>query len=178
MFWKQREVISQDPNQLFNFMLRAAFFHTHQQSELHKPWTSPPWHLPTQHQPSWHRKQQTPQKAAWLLTVFPSQAFSTAISMTLKLWLSCVRVRSRLICSQQNRIEIFSCFFFFFFFLVFFFFIVTVRSMFSACWQLHVLLPICKCFLPEGALRNAFIHSCRTWRCAGAPAGISDLQKF
>lgn len=129
-------------------MLRAAFFHTHQQSELHKPWTSPPWHLPTQHQPSWHRKQQTPQKAAWLLTVFPSQAFSTAISMTLKLWLSCVRVRSRLICSQQNRIEIFSCFFFFFF-LVFFFY----------CYcQIHV-----QCLLTTACVA-AYLQVFLTWR--------------
>ena len=164
-------------------MLRAAFLHTHQQSELHKPWTSPPWHLPTQHQPSWHRKQQTPQKAARLFTVFPSQTFSTTISMTLKLSLTCVWVRSHLTCSQQNR-EILLLFFLFSFF--FFSFYPGEETPTNLSGPSSVPADNCTCCCLSASI--SYLKGCwgmllftaaELGRYAGAPeaAGISGLQE-
>lgn len=132
--------------------------------------TIPLQHLPSQHLSGWHREQWAPQKAAWLLTAFLHWTFSTTTSVTLKLLVTCVWVRSYLIHSWQGReLTLFpsrgkrKAH-------------VSVRSMLSACWQWHVLLPLCKHFSPERVLRNAFVHSCRTWEVHRCSQGSSKFR--
>lgn len=113
MYWKGAEVISQDPTD--HFIPRweqVSSVPTKRMSSTHCGClgTSPLQHLPTQHLSGWHRRRWAPQKAAWLLTAFLRWTFSTTTSVTLKLSVTCVWVRSYLIHSRQGR-EVLTLFF-------------------------------------------------------------------